>query len=87
MTFKHPPTLSFHEASGHLSRRLPGGRVHIERYLPFVLLHRSPEDGNDLGTLAAAYVLITAVLAPIATRYADRLTEIRFVRRRQPAAI
>ncbi|MDW3220893.1 MAG: cation:proton antiporter [Acidimicrobiales bacterium] len=30
-------------------------------------------DGEDLGTLAAAYVLITAVLAPLITRYADRL--------------
>ena len=30
-------------------------------------------DGPDLGALAAAYVLITAIAGPLATKYADRL--------------
>ena len=30
-------------------------------------------DGADLGALAAAYVLITAVVGPLAAKYADRL--------------
>ena len=30
-------------------------------------------DGADLGAVAAGYVLVTAVLGPVATRYADRL--------------
>jgi len=30
-------------------------------------------DGDDLGALAAAYVLLTAVLGPVAARFADRL--------------
>ena len=30
-------------------------------------------DGRDLGAVAAAYVLITAVLGPVASRFADRL--------------
>ncbi|MEM7140305.1 MAG: cation:proton antiporter [Actinomycetota bacterium] len=34
-------------------------------------------DGADLGTVAAAYVLITAVLSPIITRYADDIAELR----------
>lgn len=34
-------------------------------------------DGGDLGTLAAAYVLITAIIAPILTRYANQIAELR----------
>lgn len=30
-------------------------------------------DGSDLGALAAAYVLITAILGPLAAKYADRV--------------
>jgi len=30
-------------------------------------------DGDDLGAVAAAYVLVTAVLGPVAARFADRL--------------
>lgn len=38
------------------------------------------EEGSDLGALAAAYVLLTAVLGPLAAKYADRIP----VRRRVP---
>ena len=45
-------------------------------------------DGDELGTLAAAYVLITAVIAPILTRYADRLAELRIRSfRRRPLGV
>ena len=30
-------------------------------------------DGPDLGALAAAYVLITAIVGPLATRFADHI--------------
>jgi len=30
-------------------------------------------DGPELGALAAGYVLVTAIVGPIATRYADRI--------------
>jgi CPA2 family monovalent cation:H+ antiporter-2 len=33
-------------------------------------------DGSELGALAAAYVLVTAVVGPLAARYADRLAEV-----------
>jgi K+:H+ antiporter subunit KhtU len=38
-------------------------------------------DGDELGTLAAAYVLLTAVLGPLAAKYADHLTPRRLVAR------
>lgn len=38
-------------------------------------------DGNELGALAAAYVLLTAVLGPLGAKYADRIP----VHRRAPA--
>ena len=30
-------------------------------------------DGPELGALAAGYVLVTAIVGPVATRYADRI--------------
>ena len=36
-------------------------------------LGASLADGPDLGALAAAYVLMTAVLGPIATKFSDRI--------------
>lgn len=30
-------------------------------------------DGEELGAMAAAYVLITAVVGPLATKFSDRL--------------
>ncbi len=40
-------------------------------------------DGDDLGALAAAYVLVTAIIGPLAAKYADRLP---LGRPRAPAA-
>jgi CPA2 family monovalent cation:H+ antiporter-2 len=36
-------------------------------------LGSSLADGPDLEALAAAYVLVAAVIGPLATRYADRI--------------
>jgi len=33
-------------------------------------------DGAELGALAAAYVLITAVVGPLAAKYADRIAAL-----------
>jgi CPA2 family monovalent cation:H+ antiporter-2 len=33
-------------------------------------------DGAELGALAAAYVLITAIAGPLAAKYADRIAEL-----------
>ena len=30
-------------------------------------------DGPELGALAAGYVLVTAIVGPVATRYADQI--------------
>ena len=55
-------------------------------------LGASLADGPDLGALAAAYVLLTAILGPVATKYADRVPTPTFFggrargnRRPQPA--
>ncbi len=42
-------------------------------------------DGPELGALAAAYVLITAVVGPIAARYADQIPVPSLVARRRAA--
>jgi CPA2 family monovalent cation:H+ antiporter-2 len=42
-------------------------------------------DGSDLGALAAGYVLVTAIVGPLLTRYADRLPVPR-LRPRRPAS-
>ncbi len=45
-------------------------------------------DGPELGALAAAYVLITAVIGPIAARYADQVPiPSRWVRERRAARV
>jgi CPA2 family monovalent cation:H+ antiporter-2 len=41
-------------------------------------------DGPDLGALAAAYVLLTAIIGPLLTKYADRIAVVS-VRSRVPA--
>ena len=56
--------------------RLRAGTVIIARgefSIVIAALGASLADGPDLGALAAAYVLITAVLGPIATRFSDRI--------------
>jgi len=43
-------------------------------------LGATADDGAELGALAAAYVLLTAILGPLAAKYADRIP----LRRRRP---
>ncbi|MCU0261743.1 MAG: cation:proton antiporter [Ilumatobacteraceae bacterium] len=44
-------------------------------------------DGSDLGALAAGYVLVTAIVGPLLTRYADRLPVPRLGPRRPASAL
>ena len=56
--------------------RLRAGTVIIARgefSIVIAALGASLADGPDLGALAAAYVLMTAVVGPIATKFADRI--------------
>ena len=39
-------------------------------------------DGPDLGALAAAYVLLTAIIGPVATKFADRIPTSRRIQAR-----
>lgn len=40
---------AFH-ADDHLRERFEGGMLNVDRALPFILVHRRPEDGGDAGT-------------------------------------
>jgi len=66
--------------SGHpLHRRLPWGRLHLDRPLPFLCLYRRPPDKADEGTERlllgeAAYLIVTAPEAePLARELARRI--------------
>jgi CPA2 family monovalent cation:H+ antiporter-2 len=66
--------------------RLRAGTVLIARgefSIVIAALGGGLEDGPELGALAAGYVLLTAVLGPLATRFSDQLSA-RFAR--SPAA-
>jgi CPA2 family monovalent cation:H+ antiporter-2 len=59
--------------------RLRAGTVLIARgefSIVIAALGTTTADGAELGALAAAYVLITAVVGPLAAKYADRLAEL-----------
>ena len=58
--------------------RLRAGTVLIARgefSIVIAALGATTADGAELGALAAAYVLITAIVGPLATKYADRITK------------
>ncbi|MFN2503260.1 MAG: cation:proton antiporter [Acidimicrobiales bacterium] len=59
--------------------RLRAGTVLIARgefSIVIAALGTTTADGAELGALAAAYVLITAVAGPLATKYADRIAGV-----------
>ena len=61
------------------SGRLRAGTVLIARgefSIVIAALGATTADGAELGALAAAYVLITAVAGPLAAKYADRIAEV-----------
>jgi len=56
--------------------RMRAGTVIIARgefSIVIAALGASLADGPDLGALAAAYVLVTAIVGPVATKFADRI--------------
>jgi CPA2 family monovalent cation:H+ antiporter-2 len=59
--------------------RLRAGTVLIARgefSIVIAALGASTADGAELGAMAAAYVLITAVVGPVAAKYADRVSAV-----------
>jgi len=60
--------------------RMRAGTVIIARgefSIVIAALGASLVDGPDLGALAAAYVLLTAIIGPVATKFADRIPTSR----------
>jgi len=61
-------------------RNLPGGRLHIDRPLPFLVVHRIPRDRADPGTAdlvrAQASYLVASADAPVATLCAGVVEEL-----------
>jgi CPA2 family monovalent cation:H+ antiporter-2 len=67
--------------------RLRAGTVLIARgefSIVIAALGSATSDGPELGAMAAAYVLITAVTGPLATRYADAIAVVATGPRRRP---
>lgn len=60
--------------------RLRAGAVLVARgefSIVIAALGATTTDGADLGALAAAYVLVTAVMGPVAAKVVDRVTSVR----------
>ncbi len=71
--------------------RLRAGTVLIARgefSIVIAALGADLVDGAELGALAAGYVLITAVLGPLTTRFSDPLAQLLFTpKKRAPAMV
>lgn len=58
-------------------RSLPeGGRIHIDRQLPFLCIYRQPEDSEDRGTEGLVTGEASYIVAPAGTRHHKRLAEL-----------
>jgi len=70
--------------------RMRAGTVMVARgefSIVIAALGSSLLDGPDLGALAACYVLITAIVGPLAAKFSDRIPlPPRLLRRKVPAA-
>jgi CPA2 family monovalent cation:H+ antiporter-2 len=67
-----------------IAGRLRAGTALIARgefSIVIATLGATISDGDDLGALAAAYVLVTAVLGPVAAKQANRLASTRIAQR------
>ena len=58
-------------------RTLPeGGRIHIDRQLPFLCIYRQPAEDEDRGTEALVISEASYVVAPSGSRYHKRLADL-----------
>ena len=58
-------------------RTLPeGGRIHIDRQLPFLCIYRQPEDAEDRGTEGLVTGEASYIVAPAGARHHKRLAEL-----------
>ena len=60
--------------SKSVRRKLPGGgRIHVDRHLPFLCLYRYPQNHDDSGTERLLLGQAAYILAPASDEYHEQL--------------